>query len=65
MQLTPLNEPLLTYPEGQEHLPAHSNLPYPCVANFVDAVLDGKALLSMGATALWTDWVTEQAARPC
>jgi 1,5-anhydro-D-fructose reductase (1,5-anhydro-D-mannitol-forming) len=63
MELTPLNEPLLTYPGGQERLPTHANLHFPCIANFVDAVLDGKPLRSTGATALWTDWVTEQVAR--
>jgi len=27
----------------------------------VDAVLEGKPLLSSGATAVWTDWVTAKA----
>jgi predicted dehydrogenase len=63
IELTPLNGPWLDYPGGREHLPAHQNLHYPCVANFVEAVLDGAPLRSTGATALWTDWVTEHAAR--
>lgn len=61
MELTPLNGPELIYPGGREHLPTHANLHFPCVQNFVNAVLDGTPLLSSGATALWTDWVTEQA----
>lgn len=61
MDLTPLSGPALVYPGGHENLPAHSNVHYPCVKNFVDAVLDGAALLSSGDTALWTDWVTDQA----
>lgn len=61
MDLTPLNGPALVYPGGRETLPAHSNVHYPCVKNFVDAVLDGVPLLSSGETALWTDWVTAQA----
>ena len=61
MDLTPLNGPGLVYPGGQENLPPHANVHYPCVKNFVDAVLDGSPLLSSGSTALWTDWVTAQA----
>jgi len=61
MDLTPLNGPALVYPEGRESLPAHSNVHFPCVKNFVDAALDGAPLLSSGDTALWTDWVTAQA----
>lgn len=62
--MTPLNGPWIDYPTGREHLPAHENLHYPCIANFVGAVLDGAPLRSSGASAMWTDWVTEQAARP-
>jgi predicted dehydrogenase len=60
IDLTPLNGPALAYPGGKEHLPAHENLHYPCVENFVSAVLENKPLCSTGATALVTDWVTEQ-----
>lgn len=60
MELSPLNGPDLVYPGGRENLPAHANLHYPMIENLVDAV-EGKApLLSSGATAFWTDWVTEQ-----
>jgi 1,5-anhydro-D-fructose reductase (1,5-anhydro-D-mannitol-forming) len=60
MDLTPLNGPDLVYPGGREQCPAHANLHYPCVQNFVDAVLDGAPLLSSGTSAAWTDWVTQQ-----
>ncbi len=64
MDLTPLNGPDLVYPGGRENLPAHANLHYPMLENFLDAV-EGKApLLSSGASAFWTDWVTERASRP-
>jgi predicted dehydrogenase len=60
MDLTPLNGPALVYPDATEHLPAHENLHYPCVENFVSAVLENQPLRSTGVTALVTDWVTEQ-----
>jgi predicted dehydrogenase len=60
MHLTPLNAPEISYPGGREQLPAHANIHYPCVANFVDAVLDEAPLLSSGSSAAWTDWVTER-----
>jgi 1,5-anhydro-D-fructose reductase (1,5-anhydro-D-mannitol-forming) len=65
MNLTPLNGPLLTYPVladkgGHEDIPAPENLHYPCIANFVAAVLDGAPLRSSGVSASVTDWVTEQ-----
>ncbi|HWB97472.1 MAG TPA: Gfo/Idh/MocA family oxidoreductase [Bryobacteraceae bacterium] len=59
--LTPLNGPELESPAGSEHLPCHANLHYPCVENFVSAVLDRTHLYSSGESAAWTDWVTEQA----
>jgi predicted dehydrogenase len=61
MELSPLNGPGLVYPGGREDLPAHTNLHYPMLENFVDAV-EGKApLLASGASSFWTDWVTERA----
>jgi predicted dehydrogenase len=60
MDLTPLNGPSLVYPNGHEHLPPHENLHYPCVQNFVSAVLEHEPLRSTGATAMLTDWVTQQ-----
>ena len=64
MELSPLNGPDLTYPGGRENLPPHANLHYPMLENFVDAVEGKAALLSSGASAYWTDWVTEKARRP-
>jgi predicted dehydrogenase len=62
LELTPLNDPPLGISPGQpEQWPTHANIHYPCVENFVSAVLDGAPLLSSGETALWTDWVTAQA----
>ncbi|HZT33321.1 MAG TPA: Gfo/Idh/MocA family oxidoreductase [Bryobacteraceae bacterium] len=61
MLLTPLSGPELVYPGGAENLPRHANLHYPCVENFVSAVLDGTHLYSSGESAIWTDWVTQQA----
>ena len=63
MSLTPLNGPELTYPGGSEQIPAPANLHYPCVENFVDAVLDGKRLFASGESSMLTDWVTEQVVR--
>jgi len=61
IEMSPLNGPDLIYSGGREQLPNHSNLHYPMIENFVDAVLEGKQLLSSGETAYFTDWVTEQA----
>ena len=60
MDLSPFNSPLLVYPGGREELPAPANLHYPLVHNFVNAVLDGEPLRSTGASALDTQWVTEE-----
>ncbi len=61
--LSPLNGPDLLYPGGAEQIPTHPNVHYPCVANFVEAVLDGRPLLATGESSLSTDWVTEQVMR--
>ena len=63
MSLTPLNGPALTYPGHVEQAPAHSNLHYPCVENFVSAVLEGGPLYASGESSIWTDWVTEQVSK--
>ncbi|MEJ7609367.1 MAG: Gfo/Idh/MocA family oxidoreductase, partial [Bryobacteraceae bacterium] len=55
LELTPLNSPDLVWPGGRELLPAHQNLHYPCIANFVGSVLDGEALLASGTSSIWTD----------
>ena len=61
LELTPLNGPELASPAGKEHLPAHANLHYPLIENFVSAVLDGAPLVSSGETAMVTDAVTQAA----
>jgi predicted dehydrogenase len=61
MDLTPLSGPELVYPGGREGLPTHTNIHFPCIENYVAAVLDGAPLLASGESSLWTDWVTEQA----
>jgi predicted dehydrogenase len=61
MDLTPLSGPALVYPGGREDLPPHSNLHFPCIQSFVDAVLDGAALLSSGESALTADWIIKKA----
>jgi 1,5-anhydro-D-fructose reductase (1,5-anhydro-D-mannitol-forming) len=43
-----------------EQLPAHANVHYPAVENFVRAVLDGKPVACPIDEAIWTDWVTQQ-----
>lgn len=58
--LTPLNGPKITWPGGEESLPAAANTHAPMIADFVAGVLDGKPLVSPGSEAVWTDWVTEQ-----
>lgn len=64
MNLSPLNGPMLTYPSGEENLPAHENRHYPLVEHFVDAVLGKAPLLASGESSRWTDWVTERARQP-
>ena len=60
INLTPLNGPDLSSPNGQEQVPAPKNLHFPCVENFVSAVLGEAPLASSGKSAIVTDWVTEQ-----
>jgi 1,5-anhydro-D-fructose reductase (1,5-anhydro-D-mannitol-forming) len=61
MELSPLNGPDLVCPGARENLPTHANLHYPMLENFVEAVEGKTPLLSSGASAFWTDWVTERA----
>ena len=63
MNLSPLNSGRIVHPAGEEQLPPHRNLHYPCIENFVSSLLDGTPLRSTGATAMKTDWVTEQVMR--
>jgi 1,5-anhydro-D-fructose reductase (1,5-anhydro-D-mannitol-forming) len=61
IDLSPLNGASLVFPGGSEAIAAPANLHYPCIQNFVGAVLEGEPLRSSGASALATDWVTGQA----
>ncbi|HVW07946.1 MAG TPA: Gfo/Idh/MocA family oxidoreductase [Bryobacteraceae bacterium] len=62
LDLTPLNGPTMRISNldgtREEQWPAHRNVHYPLVENFVQAVLDGTPLASPGAGAILTDWVT-------
>jgi predicted dehydrogenase len=65
ISLDPLNGPTLRVlgSDGklrEENLPAHANVHYPAVENFVSAVLDGAPLACPIDEAIWTDWVTAQ-----
>jgi predicted dehydrogenase len=61
LEMSPLNGPKLEWPGGQESLPVHENVHLPIIENFVDAAQGKAELLSSGASAYWTDWVTERA----
>jgi predicted dehydrogenase len=63
IDLDPLNGPVLRCGEREEFLPAHANLHFPAVENFVSAVLDGAPLMCPGDEAIRTDWVTGEAMR--
>ncbi|MDZ4803163.1 MAG: Gfo/Idh/MocA family oxidoreductase [Bryobacteraceae bacterium] len=63
MSLTPLNSGRLVYPGGEELLPPHANLHYPCVENFASAVLNGEPLRASGASSLPTARVIERVLR--
>jgi predicted dehydrogenase len=61
LDLTPLNGPSLVHPGGVEQIPPHQNLHYPCVEDFVSAILSGSAPRASGAQALAAEWVMNQA----
>jgi 1,5-anhydro-D-fructose reductase (1,5-anhydro-D-mannitol-forming) len=63
MEMSPLNGPDLVWPTGRENLPAHPNLHYPMIENFVDALEGKNELQASGATSYWTDWATGEAVR--
>ncbi len=58
LDLSPLNDPNLVTPSGQEHSAAPANLHYPCVEEFVTSALEGSAFRSSIASAVQVDWVT-------
>ena len=63
INLDPLNGPILRIGnrinDREETLPCHDNIHYPCVENFVSAILDGVPLACPGEQALWTDRVLQ------
>jgi 1,5-anhydro-D-fructose reductase (1,5-anhydro-D-mannitol-forming) len=63
INLDPVNSPSLRYRGREESLPAHANLHFPALENFVSAVLHGAPLMCPGEEAIWTDWVTEEVVR--
>jgi predicted dehydrogenase len=63
IDLDPLNGPSLRCGGREEFLPAHANLHFPAVENFVSAVLDDAPLMCPGEEAIRTDWVTEEVMR--
>jgi predicted dehydrogenase len=62
IDLSPLNGPDLVYPAGSESIPAPQNLHYPCVADFVTSVSEGRQPISSGVSALFAEWVMDEAA---
>jgi predicted dehydrogenase len=62
IDLSPLNGPELTHPGGVERIDAPSNLHYPCIADFVNAVTRGILPRSYGDSAMAAEWVMEQVA---
>lgn len=58
IELTPLNSGRIRSPRGEEELPPHANLHFPCVENFVSAVLGETTLRASAETSVATDWVT-------
>ena len=64
INLDPLSGPELRLPDGLiEQLPAHENVHYPLIENFVGAILDGGVPVSSIETAIETSWITEQVKR--
>jgi 1,5-anhydro-D-fructose reductase (1,5-anhydro-D-mannitol-forming) len=60
IDLSPLNGPELVHPGGVERIAPPANLHYPCVEDFVEAVIRGILPRSYGEGALAAEWVMEQ-----
>jgi len=60
IDLSPLNGPELVHPGGVERIAAPENLHYPCVEDFVGAIVRGILPRSYGEGALAAEWVMEQ-----
>jgi predicted dehydrogenase len=63
LDLDPLNGPRLRTQTGDLEMPAHANLHFPIVQDFVEAALDGRAPACPISEAIQTDWVTGQILR--
>jgi len=65
INLDPLNSPELRMAGRVEVLPPHTNLHYPVVENFVDAVLanDLGRLACPAEQGAWVDWTIEEVVR--
>lgn len=63
--LDPLNGPELRVNDQIEMLPAHQNLHYPLIANFVDAIVSNSpaAIACPAEEGRWVDWTIEQVMR--
>jgi predicted dehydrogenase len=59
MNLDPLSGPILRVGDVEETLPKHPNVHYPCIENFVAAILDGAPLACPANEALWIDRVMQ------
>jgi predicted dehydrogenase len=62
IDLSPLNGPELVHPGGVERIAAPENPHYPCVEDFVNAIVRGILPRSYGESALAAEWVMEQVA---
>jgi len=63
ISLSPLNGPDIVYPNGSEQLPAHENLHYPCIEDFVNCVEHEILPRAYAQSALATEWVMDQVSR--
>jgi predicted dehydrogenase len=61
MDLSPLNGAELVYPGGVESIAAPANLHFPCVADFVSAVLQGVPPVCPANAGLDAEWVMDVA----
>jgi len=61
LDLTPLNAPTLIHPCGVEQIPAHENLHFPLIEDFVTAVLGETRPRSSGDASLAAEWVMSEA----
>jgi 1,5-anhydro-D-fructose reductase (1,5-anhydro-D-mannitol-forming) len=60
LDLSPLNGAILVHPGGSEQIPAHSNLHYPSIEDFVSAIIDHRPPVASAHNALTTEWIMDQ-----